>query len=92
LSPLRPTATSPARPDADSRPVNATVPTVSAKMKSFHVGVVPSSIDAVSRSMFSAATRPTTMMTSCSRMSALTSAAMRFQRVVEKPTMLRTAT
>ena len=92
LSPRRPTATSPASPDADSRPVNATVPAVRAKMKSFHVGAVPRSIDAVSWSMFSAAMRPTTTMSSCSARSAVTSAAIRFQRVTEKPMMLRVAT
>jgi hypothetical protein len=92
FSPRRPTATSPASPDADSRPVNATVPTVSAKMKSFHVGVVPRSIDAVSASRLSATTRPTAMMTNCRAMSAVTSAAIRFQRDTAKPMTLRTAT
>ena len=62
--------------------MNATVPTVSAKMKSFHVGVVPRSIDAVSCvDVRDAATRPTTTISSCSARSAVTSAAMRFQRV-----------
>ena len=42
--------------------------------------------------MFSAAMRPTTTISSCSARSAVTSAAIRFQRVTEKPMMLRVAT
>ena len=41
FSPARPTATSPARPDADSRPVNTTTATPAAKITSSHCGVVP---------------------------------------------------
>ncbi len=68
------------------------MPAVSAKIRSFHVGVVPRWIDAVSASMFSADTMPTTMISSCTARSAVTSTAIRFHRVTEKPVMLRTAT
>ena len=42
--PRRPTATSPARPEADSRPVSATVVSVKANRKPAQVGVVPRAI------------------------------------------------
>ena len=93
LSPRRPTATSPARPGRGLQARERDGPAVSAKMRSFHVGVVPRSIDAdqlvdVRRRRDEADDDDEQLQ----RRSAMTSAAIRFQRVTEKPRMLRTAT
>ena len=92
LSPRRPTATSPDSPDADSRPVKLTVATPSAKTVSPHVGVSPKWMVSVIVSRWKKAKSPRTMISAWSPRSAMTSAAIRFTRVLEKPRTLRTAT
>ncbi len=92
LSPRRPTATSPDSPDADSRPVKATVATPRAKTVFPHVGVSPRWMVSVIVSRWKKAKSPRTITSTCSPMSAITSAAMRFTRVLENPRTLRIAT
>ena len=86
--------TSPARPAADSRLVNATVEIVSANSVSFHVGDVPRSIDFVSASMSTTSSAPSRMISACSAMSARASAETRSmpRPPPTPPRMLRAAT
>ena len=92
FSPARPTATSPASPDADSSPVNTTTATPAAKITSSHCGVSPRWIGSISAWRSKNWISPSTISTICRAMSASTSAVIRFTRVRENPRMLRTTT
>ena len=65
-SPRRPTATSPASPEADSRPVSATVVSVSANANPAQVGVDPRSIGSSQRSVWNTRMKPSTISAACS--------------------------
>src|SRR4051794_39081114 len=85
LSPRRPTRSSPDRPEADSRPVNTTVATPTAKNASPHVGVEPRWIVSVMTSTSKNTTAPRTTTITWSTMSSITSAEIRCTRVRAKP-------
>ena len=72
--------------------MKATVPIVSAKIRSDQRGADPRWIELVSVCTLKNSARPITITSACSARSATTSAAIRLVRVVEKPRTLRTAT
>ena len=92
LSPRRRTSISPARPDADSRLVNATLARVSAKITSFHWGALPRWIWLVIASTSNSSARPRTTTSAWRPTSSSTRARIRRARQAEKPRTLRTAT
>ena len=92
FSPTRLIRTSPESPEADSRLVNATTVTVSAKIRFDHVGALPRWIG--SSQTFGSKKRimPSTTMKACSAMSPASRIPTRRARRVPKPRMLLSTT